>query len=77
MARRTTNFVFNSPDAATVQRAHLYVDFVSNGALVLHQLPQPGELAGILLVAIGVALGVLLSRPVMRLKSFYRVLLVP
>ncbi len=32
----TTNFVFNSPDAASVQGAHLYVDFVSNGALVSH-----------------------------------------
>ncbi len=35
-ANLTTNFVFNSPDAAGVQGAHLYVDFVSNGALVLH-----------------------------------------
>jgi uncharacterized repeat protein (TIGR01451 family) len=33
----TTNFILNSPDAASIQGAHLYVDFVSNGALVLHQ----------------------------------------
>lgn len=33
----TTNFIFNNPAAAAIVNAQLYVDFVSNGALVLHQ----------------------------------------
>ncbi|CAG0975137.1 Protease 1 [Anaerolineae bacterium] len=33
----TTNFILNSPAASAIADAHLYVDFVSNGELVLHQ----------------------------------------
>ncbi|MBK9092762.1 MAG: hypothetical protein IPM84_08285, partial [Anaerolineae bacterium] len=33
----TTNLVVNSPHPATIQNGHLYVDFIADGTVVLHQ----------------------------------------